>query len=310
MPRTSDVVWSIIYVYAILTILCYAAYDILGMTRFDAIIHALTTIPTGGYSTHDASFGYFDSYALHIVATIFMFLGSVPFILYVKFAYKGNFDFFKDQQVQTLMAMLAILIVSLTGYLWWEGYYTLSESFKYAAFNIMSVISTTGYATTDYSLWGPFGVAMFFFIMYLGGCAGSTAGGVKMLRINIAFQTLGQYFKQLVYPDGVFTSRYQNRRLTLDVMHAVMGFLFLFVVCNVVLTIALALTGLDFITAVTATSTALANVGPGLGEIIGPAGNFSTLSDIAKWLLCIGMLLGRLEVMTMLVLIAPSFWRD
>lgn len=310
MPKTNDIVWSIIYVYVVLTSACFVSYYVLGMPRFDALVHALTTIPTGGFSSHDASFGHFNSYGLHMAATLFMFLGGIPFILFVKYAYKGDFDFFRDSQVRAYCLILFATITVLTLHLWTGGLYSLAESFKFAAFNIISVVTTTGFATTDYTLWGAFPIALFFFLTYLGACAGSTSGGIKMLRINISFQALNRHIKTLIYPNGVFTATYQGRPLNPEVVQAVMGFLFLFVLCNVLLAIALAATGLDFITSITAAATAIANVGPGLGDTIGPAGNFASLTDTAKWLLCLGMLLGRLEVLTMLVLISPSFWRD
>jgi trk system potassium uptake protein TrkH len=310
MPKTNDIVWSIIYVYVILTAACFVSFYLLGMPRFDALIHALTTIPTGGFSSHDASFGFYANYSLHMAATIFMLLGAVPFILFVKYAYKGEFDFFKDSQVRMFCFILAVTIGLLTLYLWMNDLYSFADSFKYAAFNIVSVITTTGYATTDYTLWGSFPIALFFFITYLGGCAGSTSGGIKMLRINIAVQALSRHMKMLVYPNGVFTPIYQGKPVTNDVVNAVMAFLFMYILINVLITMGLAMTGLDLVTSVTAAATAIANVGPGLGPIIGPAGNFSSLSDPAKWMLCAGMLLGRLEVMTMLVIITPAFWRD
>lgn len=310
MPKTNDVVWSIIYVYVVLTGACFATYYLLGMPRFDALIHTLTTVPTGGYSNHDASFGFFSSYALQMAATVFMFLGGIPFILFVKYAYKGQFDFFKDSQVRAYCLIAGGIIVMLTLYLWGEGLYSLSDSFRYSAFSVVSIMTTTGYAVTDYTLWGPFPIAVFFFLTYLGGCAGSTSGGLKMLRINIAFQALNRHIKTLIYPNGVFTATYQGKPLSNEIIHAVMGFLFLFVATNALLSIALALTGLDFLTAVTAAATAVANVGPGLGDVIGPSGNFSSFTDTAKYLMCLGMLLGRLEVMTMMVLIIPAFWND
>ncbi len=310
MPKTNDVVWSIIIVYVVLTCACAVSYYILGMGRFDALIHALTTIPTGGYSSHDLSFGYYSSPLLHLAGAFFMLLGGVPFVLYVKYVYQGKFDFFKDYQVRTYLLILGVVTAILTATLYMSDQYSLLQSFVFAVFNTVSVITTTGYATTDYSLWGPFAVSVMFFITYLGGCAGSTAGGIKMLRINIAFQALNRHMKTLVYPNGVFVTKYQGKPLTDEVINAVMGFVFLFVFFNVVLTMALALTGLDFMTAITGAATALANVGPGLGDIIGPAGNFASLNDTAKWLLCLGMLLGRLEVLTMLVLITPAFWRS
>lgn len=310
MPKTKDVVWSIIYVYIVLTAACFVTYYLLGMPRFEALIHAMTTVPTGGFSSHDASFGFYSDFSLHMAAVIFMFLGGIPFILFVKYAYKGEFDFFKDGQVKVYCAILFAAIMIVTFYLWMNDLYSFADSFKYAAFNITSIITTTGYATTDYTLWGAFPFALFFFLTYLGACAGSTTGGLKMLRISIAMAALKRHMKMLVYPNGVFVATYQDKPLTNDVVHAVMGFIFMYILINILITLGLAMTGLDFITALTAAGTAIANVGPGLGPIVGPAGNFSSLSDPAKWLLCLGMLLGRLEVMTMLVIITPAFWRD
>jgi trk system potassium uptake protein TrkH len=310
MPKTFDVVLSIVLVYIVLTAGCTLAYFALGMGKFEALIHALTTVPTGGFSSHDASFGYYDSYALHMAAAIFMVLGGVPFILYVKYVYQGRFDFLKDEQVRTYAIILALVTAMLSVYLWNSDTYGAADAFRYAFFHVASIITTTGYATTDYNLWGPFATALFLFITYIGACAGSTAGGIKMLRINIAFQALNRHFKKLIYPSGIFSARYERRALADDVIHGVMGFLFLYVFFNVMLTVALAFTGLDFVSAITGAATAIANVGPGLGETIGPAGNFAALNDTAKWLLCFGMILGRLEVMTVLVLITPSFWNE
>ncbi len=309
MPKTNDIVMSIIQIYAILTAFCALSYYLLGMSRFDALIHAMTTIPTGGFSTHDASFGYFDSYALQMAGTFFMFISGVPFILLVQLFYQRQAAFWQDSQVRTYAYIILATTFALTIYIWIGGQ-TLTESFKISAFNVVSVITTTGYATTDYSLLGPFAVAVFFFITYLGGCAGSTAGGLKMLRINVAFQALTRHLKTLIYPNGVFSVTYQGKSLGHEVINAVMGFLFLYVFFNVVFTIALAWTGLDFMTAITGTATAMANVGPGLGDIIGPAGNFSTINDTAKWILSFAMLLGRLEIMTILVLFSVNFWKD
>ncbi len=310
MPKTNDVVWSIIYVYIILTAACFITYYALGMPRFDALVHALATMPTAGFSSHDASFGHYDSGALHFAAAFFMFSGGVPFILYVKYMLKGHFSFFKDTQFKTYCGITFASILVLSLHLWWQGIYSLPVSFQYSTFNVISIITTTGYSTADYSAWGAFPIALFFFIAYIGGCAGSTSGGIKILRINIAFQALNRHLKSLIYPNGMFTATYQGKALTNDVVHAVMGFMFVFILANALLTIALSLTGLDLVTAITAAASALSNLGPGLGDIIGPSGNFSSLSDISKWLLCLGMLFGRLEIMTMLVLFVPAFWRN
>jgi len=310
MPKTKDVIMSIVQIYMVMTAVCALTYYLLGMTRYDALIHALTTVPTGGFSNHDASFGYFQSYALHMAATFFMFISGIPFILFVKMFYKKSFAFWRDAQVKTYTYIILGVTCVMTLYLWGRGELLLMESFKISIFNIVSITTGTGYATTDYTMFGPFVVGIFFFLTYLGACAGSTSGGLKIMRINIAFLALNQHLKTLIYPSGKFSITYQGKKLTDDVIHAVMGFLFLFVIFNAVITIALAMTGLDFITALTAAASAVANVGPGLGQIIGPAGNFSALTDLAKWILCFGMFLGRLEIMTILVLFIPSFWQD
>ena len=310
MPKTNDVVISIVQIYVLFTAICALTYWVLGMGKFDALVHALTTLPTGGFSTHDASFGFYESYALNIAGTFFMFLGGIPFILFVKLIHQGRFDFWKDAQVRTYCGLLFVTITAMTIYLTWHGHFSLALSLKHAAFNVTSIMTGTGYATTDYSLFGTFSVAIFFFITYLGGCAGSTAGGLKILRINIAFHALSRHLKTLIYPHGKFAVSYQGKPLTSDIINAVMGFLFLYVFFNVIITIALAMTGLDFVTSVTGAAVSIANVGPGLGDIIGPAGNFSSLNNPAKWILCFGMLLGRLEILTVLVLFSPNFWRD
>ena len=309
MPRTFDIVKSLLQVYVFLTLACFLTYNILGMNIFDALNHALTTIPTGGYSTHDASFGYFESPALHYAGAFFMLAGGIPFILYVKFFFQGKFEFFKDEQFKSVLAMFAALIFILTAWAYNSTDYSIFESLRYATFNIISVVTTTGFATTDYTVWGSFAASFFFFITFLGACAGSTAGGIKVMRLIIAFRLLRLQLKKLIYPRGVFTVHYQGRSLDPSIAMNVLGFLAVFVTTNAVLTVLLTLLGLDFETAISGAATSIANVGPGIGERIGPAGNFSDLPDAAKWLLSGGMLLGRLEILTILVLFKPDYWR-
>lgn len=309
MPRSSSLITSLFQIYCALTALCALAYYNLGMTGFDAINHALTTIPTGGYSTHDASFGYFESPYLQITATVFMLMGGIPFILYIKLLYHKHFSFFKDEQFKMLLAMITAFVLILTIWLWQNSNYGIGDSLRYVAFNVVSIITTTGYATTDYTLWGPFAAIFFFFITYLGACAGSTTGGLKVMRLVIVSKTVGKQFKTLLYPHGVFITRYQRKTIDQNVTTTVLGFLGMYVFANVIMTIALSMTGLDFTTAISGAATALANVGPGIGNTIGPAGNFASLSDTAKWLLCSGMLLGRLEILTVIVLFKYEYWR-
>jgi trk system potassium uptake protein TrkH len=279
------------------------------MSIFDAINHAMTTVPTGGYSTHDASFGHFGSPYLQLTAMVFMILGGLPFVLYAALVFKGRFNFFKDEQFRWIMGMYAGFITVLSLWLWLHSDYSLAESAILVGFNVVSVLTTTGYATADYTLWGPFVIIMFFFLTYLGACAGSTSGGIKTVRIIVVARSVGVYIRQLLYPNGVFVLKYQGAPMKPEVVMNIFVFFGFYVLANAFVTLALALTGLDFITSISGAATALANVGPGLGDTIGPAGNFSSLSDTAKYLLSLGMLLGRLELLTVVVLLTPDFWR-
>lgn len=309
LPHTADTVLSLVKVYCVLTVICFAVYRALGMSAFDAVTHAMTTLSTGGYSTHDASFGFFNSYALDMAASFFMLLGGLPFILYVKALHGRGTNFYYDPQVRGLLALIALVTAALVAWLCVQGTYGFADSFRYAVFNVVSVITTTGYATTDYLLWGSFPIMVFFFLTYLGACAGSTSGGIKTVRLLITMAAVRKQIRSLIHPHGLFTIKYNGKAVDPPVIQAIIGFLCLYVTANVFLTLALTATGLDFTTAISGAATALANVGPGLGSIIGPAGNFSTLPDSSKWILSLGMLLGRLEIMTVLVLISPNFWK-
>ncbi|MFP4097519.1 MAG: TrkH family potassium uptake protein [Alphaproteobacteria bacterium] len=308
LPRSATVMKHLLMVYIGITALCAVCYYIGGMSAFDAINHAMTTICTGGYSTHDASFGYFKSIPLQLCGAFFMFLGGLPFILYVKLIYQSRFDFFKDEQVIIYSAIVAILAIILTWWIWQNHTFSLSWSFTYAIFNIISVITTTGYATLDYTALGAFSITFFFFLTYVGSCAGSTAGGIKIMRLSIASKAMKQQIDKMLYPSGVFPLRYQGRVIDNVLADTVLGFLGLYALSNMLLAFALTALGLDFETAISGAATAIANVGPGIGNTIGPAGNFATLPDTAKWLLCVGMLIGRLEILTVIVIFTPAYW--
>jgi trk system potassium uptake protein TrkH len=310
MPKTFNLLSSLLIVYFILTILCIATYYLLGMNMFDAINHALTTISTGGYSTHDASFGYFDNPALEYSSSFFMMSGSIPFVLYVKLLFQRKSEFFEDDQFRSIIVILCVFFFVLIVWLWTNSDYTFFEILRYVVFNVISVITTTGYATTDYTKWGAFAVIFFFFLTFLGACTGSTAGGIKTMRLVIALKIINRQAKKLLFPNGVFTIHFQGRPIDTIFAVSVMNFLWLYLVSNIVLAISLLLLGLDFETSLSGAATALANVGPGIGDTIGPAGNFSKLPDAAKWLLSAGMILGRLEIMTILVLFRSEYWKD
>lgn len=309
IPRSATVMKHLLLVYIGITVLCGLSFYLQGMSAFDAINHALTAIPTGGYSTHDASFGYFDSVSMQLTGAFFMFLGGIPFILYVKLIFQGKANFLKDEQVIIYSTMVAVLTVILTWWLWNNQEYSLVWSFTYAVFNIISVMTTTGFATVDYTAFGAFAATFFFFLTYVGACAGSTAGGIKTMRISIASKAVGQQINKMLYPQGVFPLKYQGKVISRTLANTVLGFLGLYTLSNVILTLLLAALGLDFETAISGAATAIANVGPGIGGTIGPSGNFATLPDTAKWLLCVGMLIGRLEILTVLVVFTPTYWR-
>jgi trk system potassium uptake protein TrkH len=310
LPRATQLIAFIGFIYLGMTMLCALLYWSFGMTGFDAVTHAMTTIATGGFSTHDESIGYFKSGAIDTIAIVFMLLGSLPFVLYLR-ALRGNPDaLWRDSQVRWFLAIVLITVAVMSAYLHFERFIGVGESVQRAAFNVVSVITGTGYATADFNLWGTFAVGVLFFLMFVGGCAGSTTCGVKIFRLQVLYATALSQIRRLLEPHGVFIAYYNGKPIPDSVGNSVMSFFFLYVLCFGVLAIGLSFIGLDFLTAASGAATAISNVGPGLGTTIGPAGNFATLPDSAKWLLSAGMLLGRLELFTVLVMLAPSFWRS
>ena len=309
LPRAREIIIGICSVYAGLTLVCAIAYGLGGMTGFDAINHAMTTIATGGFSTHDESFGYFSGSVLPWIAIVFMISGALPFTLYLKAAGRDPFALFKNSQVQFFLGFCVVMVLLLTAWAWRTMPLSLSDAFRQSAFNAVSIISTTGFASADYTLWGSASV-VFLIITFAGGCSGSTSGSVKIFRYQLMWSFLKSQANRLLHPHGVFPVIYEGREVSSSIVLSVTAFLGLYLVSWFALSVAVSLTGLGFQTSLSAAATALTNVGPGLGPIVGPAGNFSSLGDAAKWLLAGGMLLGRLEVFTLFVVITPRFWRD
>lgn len=309
-PRTKSVAKNIVNVYITLTILCIIGFVMTGMNTFDAINHAFTTLSTGGYSTSDGSMNNF-SHSTHWVATFFMFAGGLPFLLFVQALRKRSPSaLFADAQVRgfTLLVLTAGLVVAL--WLTWKLDYNFLDALRLSLFNIISVVTTTGFGLDDFTSWGPLPSIIFAFIMLVGGCSGSTSGGIKIFRFQVAFALLRKQMMQLVHPSGVFIQRYNGRPVTDGIVRSVVAFALTFILTIVVIAAILGILGLDPVTSITGAATAVANVGPGMGNIIGPTGNFSSLPDMAKWTLSIGMLMGRLEILTVLVVFFPAFWRD
>ncbi|WP_017931385.1 TrkH family potassium uptake protein [Robiginitomaculum antarcticum] len=310
LPKAASIAAGIGYIYVFLTFLCALGYLWTGMNGFDAVAHAMTTIATGGYSTSDASMGGFMDNGADLVGITFMLAGALPFGMYLM-ASRGNFrGALTDPQMRAFFAVVSLLIATLTLFLWISSEIGRIEGLRLAAFNTISIITGTGYATADYNSWGPFAVAMFFAFMFIGGCAGSTACSVKIFRYQVAFEGLRAYLFKMPRRHAVSPMRYNNAPLPESVVYSVMGFLFLFLTCFAISAVALSMTGLDPVTAWSAAGTSIANVGPGLGDIIGPVGNFQSLPASSKWILMFNMLLGRLEIVTALVLLTPSFWRS
>ena len=311
LPRTREVTIMISTIYLVLTFSCGIAYWLFGMNIFDSVAHSMTTIATGGFSTYSDSIGHFQNPKIEIVSIIFIILGSIPFIAYLKFIKGDKKIFFKDVQIKGLIYILIISVLLMFLYLIvYNKEYSLLENLRISAFNVVSILSGTGYVTTDFSLWGKFPLIFFLFLMFVGGCAGSTTCGIKIFRFQILGYFILNQIKKLVYPHGVFSIEYNNEKIGNTFIYSIISFIFLYFFIFFILAALLSLDGLDFISAISGSATAISNVGPGLGDMIGPNGNFSDLSTFSKLNLSLGMLLGRLELFAVLVLFFPSFWKN
>ncbi len=310
-PRAIEAAYLIILIYLILTFACSIFYWFFGMGIFDSVAHSMTTIATGGFSTHNESIGYFKNPNIEIVATIFIILGSIPFISYLKFV-KGNRKvFFQDVQIKGLIYLLVFSILIIFLYLFFSNHQgTLFDKIRISSFNVVSILSGTGYVTDDFGLWGKFALIFFLFLMFVGGCAGSTTCGIKIFRLQMLVLFFSNQIKKLIYPSSVFVVKYNNQKISDSFINSVIIFIFAYLFLFMFLSMLLSITGLDFLSAISGAATAISNVGPGLGGTIGPNGNFKEVSDISKWLLSFGMLLGRLELFAVLVLFIPSFWKN
>ncbi len=308
LPRAVEIATRISAIYLGLTLLCAIVFGLLGMTAFDAINHAFTTLSTGGFSTHDASFGVYQG-APEYAASVFMMLAALPFVRYVQMISGSAKPLLTDSQIRWFVATILLLVVVITIYRITANDDHFEHALREALFNVTSIITGTGYASVDYQLWGAFPIVLFFFIGLVGGCAGSTSCSIKIFRYQFLFSSIRAQIRKIHNPHGIFAPRYQGRPVGEDVLSSVMSFFVFFLVTLGVLAVLLGLTGLDFITSVSGAAAALANIGPGLGDQIGPAGNFADLNDTAKWLLSIAMLVGRLELLAVYAILTVSFWR-
>jgi len=311
LPKTQELTFVLSSIYIILTLLCGFSYWLAGMNTFDSIAHSMTTIATGGFSTYSDSIGYFQNPQIEIVSIIFIILGSLPFIAYLKFI-KGNKKiFFKDSQIKGLIYILLVSVLLMFLYLILNNAEdTFLNNLRISTFNVVSILSGTGYVTSDFSLWGKFPLIFFLFLMFIGGCAGSTTCGIKIFRFQILGRFILNQIKKLTYPRGIFTLKYNNEVVSNTFIYSIITFIFLYFFIFFILTALLSLNCLDFFTALSGSASAISNVGPGLGDIIGPNGDYSDLPNFSKLILSFGMLLGRLELFAVLILFFPSFWKN
>ena len=309
LPRATQVASSIAVIYFALIALDATLLWFSGMTGFEAVCHAMTTLATGGFSTSDESIGHFHSFAIEGITTVFMLLAGMPFVLYLEFVRGRPGPLLRDSQVRGFLGLYAVAVTVLVLWQWLGGGEPFGKALREVSFNVASIMTTTGYATTEYQLWGAFAVFIILCLTVVGGCTGATAGGIKIYRLEVLYLTAKAQLRRIIQPHALIEPHYSGKPLPEAVMASVLGFFFLFTLNFVVLAVSLSAMGLDFLTSMSGVATAMGNVGPGLGPIIGPEGNFSTLPDGAKWLLAFGMLLGRLELYTVIVLLVPAFWR-
>ncbi len=310
IPKVNRFVLELFLLYVFLSVICAILYFANGMSGFDSIIHAMTTISTGGFSSHNQSFAFFDSFKIETISVIFMIIGSLPFVLYLQFIHRQNKNFIRDDQIKLFFIVVFFVVILTTIWLKINLSTDLFSSFRIALFNIISILTGTGYSSSNFSNWGSYGTVIMMIIMFIGGCAGSTTGGIKIFRLQILFRGAISQIKKLTQPHAVFVMRFNGKTVNENTYNSVMGFFFMYIVLFIISAVSLSFFNLDFLTAFSAAASAISNVGPGLGQIIGPSGNFYLLDNGAKWILAITMIIGRLEIFTVLVLLSVNFWKN
>ena len=309
LPKTKEITIRLIIIYVALTLLCTFFYKIFGMKFFDSFTHSMTTIATGGFSNYNDSIGHFNNFKIEITSMIFIILGSIPFIAYIKYLSGNKKIFITDVQIKSFIKIIFFSILILFIYLVIFNKSFSEISLRSISFNVISILTGTGYVTTNFDTWGNFPLIYFLILMFIGGCAGSTTCGIKIFRVQILYLFLKNQLKKMIYPRGIFVLKYDNNNVNEKFMASIIAFIYLYIIIFFIIAALLSLTGLDFTTSISGAATSISNVGPGLGKLIGPNGNFSQLPDFSKWVLSLGMLLGRLELFAILVLFFPSFWQ-
>lgn len=308
--RAGQISAGLTAVYSLLTLIWMLALWFAGMNGLESAVHAMTTIATGGFSTSDGSVGHFDSALIEAIIICGMIAGGIPFLAYVRFAQGRRAQLIKDVEIRGYLTIMAFAALAVTLWLMVTMKMNLPEAFRYASFNVTSIMTGTGYASTDYYLWGAFPIAVLMFLTLVGGCTGSTACGMKVFRFQILFRAATIQLRRIIMPSSVETLEYKGKRVDQNTMASIQSYFYLFAISLAGLSVALAATGLDLVTAISGAATALANVGPALGEIIGPSGTFQPLPDSSKWMLTAGMYIGRLELLTVYAVFTRMFWTN
>tara|TARA_Y100000590_G_scaffold143329_1_gene164508 strand:- start:2850 stop:4298 length:1449 start_codon:yes stop_codon:yes gene_type:complete len=309
IPKINKFVLEIFVLYVCLTLICCLLYYFNGMSGFDAIIHCMTTISTGGFSNHNLSFAYYNSQSIEYIGVLFMIIGSLPFVIYLQVIHGQKNSILKDDQIRLFFIILIIIIFCTV--LWLINNQSLDfySSFRIAIFNIISILTGTGYSSSNFSNWGSFGLVIMIVIMFVGGCAGSTTGGIKIFRLQLLFRGAKAQIKKLTQPHAVLMMRFNGKTVTENTYNSIMGFFFMYIFLFILSAISLSFFSLDFLTSFSAAASAISNVGPGIGETIGPLGTYASIQNGAKWILSFTMLIGRLEIFTILVLFSFNFWK-
>ncbi len=306
VTKTAQILYG---TYIIITLLEIILLYFGGMSLFDAVIHTFATVGTGGFSSKNQSIGAYNSLYIEIVVSVFMIMSGTNFSLYFHLYNKKSFNFFKNEEFRLYVIVIAVSIAAITINLFGNVYGSLGQSLRYAMFQVSSIITTTGFATADFDLWPDFSKGLLVLLMFFGGCAGSTAGSIKHIRILMLLKNAKREMFKLFHPNAVMSIRIDGKTIPDEVMQKVTNFFFLFISIFFMMTLLVALQGLDLISAASSVAATLGNVGPGLG-LVGPTMNYSGMTALTKILLIMCMLIGRLELYTVLVLFMPSFWRN
>ena len=309
LPKTKQISLRLILIYFSLTLMCALFYKFCGMGYFDSVAHSMTTLSTGGFSNYNESIGFFNNSKIEIVSIVFIILGSIPFISYIKIISGEKNLFLKDVQIILFFKLILFSVIILVIYLGVKGNNFFEIQIRSVVFNVISILTGTGYVTKEFDQWGNFPLIFFLLLMFIGGCAGSTTCGIKIFRVHMLYFFVKNQLLKLIYPRAIINLKYNNNNVDDKLLSSVISFIYLYIIIFFFITALLTLTGLNFITAISGAASSLSNVGPGLGNEIGPNSNYAGLPDISKWILTIGMILGRLEIFAILVIFLPSFWR-